>query len=153
MKRKVVHPETGNRRFFPGCIFNFRVSSRESENPIVMADFEAIPGFEPPRHIHTVEDEVFMIKEGSVIFFVADEIIEAGPGDTIYLPINIPHHFRITSELVKGTLVLAPGKMEDFFRELSVPYEGYDIPEFVTPTEEQVRHFVAVTESYGMQCL
>ncbi|WP_052273384.1 cupin domain-containing protein [Flavihumibacter solisilvae] len=153
MNRKVDHREAGNRRASPGCMFNFRVSSRESENPIVVADFEAIPGFEPPRHTHTVEDEVFMIKEGTVTFFVADEIIEAGPGDTIYLPINVPHHFRITSDKVTGTLILVPGKSEDFFRELSIPYEGYDIPEFVPPTKEQVRHFIDVTENYELQCI
>ena len=153
MNRLVNYPASGNQRFFRGCIYNFRVSSRESEHPIVVADFEALPGFEPPRHMHTTEDEVFMIKEGSVTFFIADEIIEAGPGDTIYLPINVPHHFRITSKVVKGTLVLAPGEKEDFFRELSVPYEGYETPEFEAPTEAQVRHFVAVTESYGMHCV
>src|SRR6478735_10689542 len=93
-----------NKRLFAGTIFTFRVTNKESNGSIMVADFEGTPGTEPPRHVHTIEDEVFIIKKGNVTFFVGEDIIQAGPGDTILLPVNVPHHFKITSDKVIGTL-------------------------------------------------
>ena len=143
--------ETENRRLYPGTIFNILVSAGESNNAIAIADYEAIPGSEPPRHVHSIEDEIFILKEGSITFFRGDDIIEAGAGDTVFLPVNVPHHFKITSEKVKGTLIATPGNIETFFRLLSVPYDGDTIPPVTPPTDEQINFFVSLTESFGMK--
>jgi quercetin dioxygenase-like cupin family protein len=140
-----------DRMLFPGTIFTIRVSSEESNNAIVVADFEAIPGSEPPRHVHTREDEIFIITEGTATYFVGDDIINATAGDTVYLPVNVPHHFKITSDIVKGTLIATPGNIEHFFKTFSVPFDGIEIPPVLPPSEEQIKYFVAVTESYGMR--
>jgi len=142
--------KANEKRLFGGTFFKFSVTSEESNGTIMVADFEGTPGTEPPRHVHTIEDEVFIIKKGNVTFFVGDEIIQAGAGDTILLPVNVPHHFKITSDKVIGTLIATPGNIEDFFRQLSIPYDGDGIPSFTAPTEEQIKHFVSVTESFGM---
>src|SRR6478736_4489063 len=142
--------KANEKRLFGGTVFTFRVTSEESNGSIMVADFEGTPGTEPPRHVHTIEDEVFIIKKGNVTFFVGDDIIHTGPGDTILLPVNVPHHFKITSNKVIGTLIATPGNIEDFFRQLSVPYAGNGIPSLAPPTEEQIQHFVTVTESFGM---
>jgi len=142
--------KTNEKRLFGGTVFTFRVTADESNGSIMVADFEGTPGTEPPRHVHTIEDEVFIIKKGNVTFFVGDEIIQAGPGDTILLPVNVPHHFKITSDKVIGTLIATPGNIEDFFRQLSTPYDGGIIPPVTAPTAEQIKHFVSVTESFGM---
>jgi quercetin dioxygenase-like cupin family protein len=142
---------TENRRLFPGTIFNIRVTAEESNNAISIADYEAISGSEPPRHVHTVEDEIFIIKEGTITFFRGDDIVEAGAGDIVFLPVNVPHHFKITSEKVKGTLIATPGNIESFFRQLSVPYEGDTIPPVTPPTDKQISYFVSLTESFGMK--
>ena len=142
---------TENRRLFPGIIFNFRVRAEESNNSIMVADFEAIPGCEPPRHVHSIEDEVFIIKEGYGTFYPGNEVIEAGPGDVVFFPADVPHHFKIHSEKIVGTLIATPGYIENFFRELSVPFDGDIIPSLEPPTQEQIKHFVEVTESYGMK--
>ncbi|HKZ67157.1 MAG TPA: hypothetical protein VJ111_12400 [Chitinophagaceae bacterium] len=34
---------TENRRLYPGTIFNIRITAAESNNAIVIADYEAIP--------------------------------------------------------------------------------------------------------------
>ena len=142
--------KANEKRLFGGTVFTFRVTKEESDGSIMVADFEGTPGTEPPRHVHTIEDEVFIIKKGNVTFFVGDEIIQAGAGDTIFLPVNVPHHFKITSDRVIGTLIATPGNIEDFFRQLSVPFDGDDIPSLTPPTEEQIKHFFSVSESFGM---
>ena len=135
----------------PGTVFNIRVSAAESNNSIVIADYVAIPGSEPPRHVHTLEDEVFIINEGTVTFFRGDEIIHGIAGDIVFMPKNVPHHFKITSDVVKGTLMATPADIEHFFRSLAAPFDGISIPPVVPPTEEQINYFVSQTLKFGMQ--
>lgn len=139
------------RRLFPGMIYDIRVSSSESNGSICIADLQAIPGCEPPRHVHHNEDEVFILKEGTATFFIGDDIVNAAPGDVVLLPVNVPHHFTITSAKVKATIIMTPGKLEEFFEALSVPFEGDEVPPVTPPTEEQVKYFVQTTESFGMK--
>ena len=135
----------------PGTVFNIRVSAAESNNSIVIADYVAIPGSEPPRHVHSIEDEVFMINEGTVTFFRGDEIIYGKAGDIVFLPKNVPHHFKITSGMVKGTLMATPATIEHFFRSLARPFQGTTVPPVVPPTEEEINFFVVQTLKFGMQ--
>src|ERR1700750_1354103 len=52
-------------------------------------------GFSPPRHIHTREDEVFVVLEGEAWFYVDAERHLAGPGASVYMPRGVPHTFRV----------------------------------------------------------
>jgi len=65
--------------------------------------------------------------------------------------VNIPHHFKIISDKVKGTLIATSGNIESFFRQLSVSYEGDTIPPVTPTTDEQISYFVSLTESFGMK--
>ena len=94
---------TENRRAFPGLIFNV-VPGAANDN-VFIAEVEGLAGSEPPRHVHTREDEIVVIKEGTITYFIGDETISAVAGDTVVLPKDIPHHFVITSKKMKITLI------------------------------------------------
>ena len=152
MSTKIISNQTEPRILaIPGTVFNIKVTAAESNNSIVVADYVALPGSEPPRHVHSIEDEVFRINEGTVTFFRGDEIIHAEAGDIVFLPKNVPHHFKITSDLVSGTFMATPANIEHFFRSLAAPFEGITIPPVVPPTEEQLNYFVSQTLKFGMQ--
>jgi mannose-6-phosphate isomerase-like protein (cupin superfamily) len=142
--------ETAAKMQMPGVVFNVLLPAAATNNAICIAEFEAVPGFEPFRHVHTLEDEIFIVKEGSATFFIGDEIREAVAGDLIYLPVNVPHHFETTSPVLKGLLIITPGNLENFFRELSQPYNGNGIPQAGIPSPEQITYMLAVSEKYGM---
>src|SRR5215471_5360573 len=56
------------------------------------------PGWGPPRHIHSCEDEIFYILDGSYELHVGDERRTVSAGAFAVLPRGIPHGFRnITS--------------------------------------------------------
>lgn len=135
----------------PGIVFDILVSDAESKGSIVIAEFQALPGCEPPRHVHSREDEIFMISEGEITFFIGDDIVQGKGGDTIFLPRNVPHHFVITSSYMKATVMATPSNIEHFFRSISVPYEGDTVPAAQIPTQAEVDHFVHQTMAYGMQ--
>ena len=50
------------------------------------------PGGGPALHRHQYE-EVFVVHEGQVRFFVADDEIDAGAGDVVVVPPRTPHRF------------------------------------------------------------
>jgi quercetin dioxygenase-like cupin family protein len=52
------------------------------------------PGWGPPRHIHSREDEIFYILEGSYELHVGVERRTVTAGAFAVLPRNIPHGFR-----------------------------------------------------------
>jgi len=141
---------TENRRAFPGVVFDVLLHGNANDNNIFVAEVEGLPGGEPPRHVHTLEDEVVTVKEGNITYFIGDDILFTKPGDTVVLPKNVPHHFVITSERMKVILVATSASFGDFFCSMSIPYHGKDIPVAQRPSEEKIKEIVALTESFGI---
>lgn len=52
------------------------------------------PGWGPPRHIHSREDEIFYVLEGSYELHVGDERRTISASASAILPCNVPHGFR-----------------------------------------------------------
>jgi quercetin dioxygenase-like cupin family protein len=103
-------------------------------------------GFSPPRHIHTREDEVFLVLEGEAWFDIDGERQLAGPGASVYMPRGVPHTFRVKSSVARMLGIMTPGAFEQLFRNLSVPAGERTLPEpgtvpFDVPTvmAEQIR--------------
>jgi quercetin dioxygenase-like cupin family protein len=145
---KIISNES--RRAFPGVSFNVLYLGEAPNDNVFVAEVEGLPGGEPPRHIHTFEDEIVTVKEGNITYFVGDDIISAVPGDTIVLPKNIPHHFVITSEKMRVVLVTTSASFGDFFCKLSVPYNGENIPAAQRPSEAKRKEISALMESFGI---
>jgi quercetin dioxygenase-like cupin family protein len=141
---------TENRRTFPGVMFNVLLHGNATDNNIFVAEVEGLPGGEPPRHVHTHEDEVIIVKEGNITYFIGDDIIFAKPGDTVILPKNIPHHFAIRSERMKVVLVATSASFGDFFFGISTPYHDKDIPVAQPPSREKIKELIALAESFGI---
>jgi quercetin dioxygenase-like cupin family protein len=139
-----------SRRAFPGVLFNVVMPGAAANNNVFIAEVEGLPGGEPPRHVHTFEDEVVIIKEGTITYFIGDDIISAVPGDTVVLPKNIPHHFVITSEKMKVTLITTSGSFGDFFCMLSTPYTGSNIPAVQRPSETRRKEIEALMDRFGI---
>src|SRR6516162_1935347 len=74
------------------------------------------PGWGPPRHIHSREDEIFYILEGSYELHVGDERRTVSAGASAILPRGIPHGFRnVASSDSRLLCVIAPGGLEEYF--------------------------------------
>ena len=52
-----------------------------------------IPGGESPSHSHVWEHEVFIVN-GHGTAQVEDKIFKLNPGDVVYIPPNVKHHFK-----------------------------------------------------------
>ena len=73
----------------------------------------------PPPHIHTREDEVYLVKSGTFQFFMDGMCRQAGPGATMYMPKGRMHAFKnIATVTGEQLLFVYPAGVERFFREV-----------------------------------
>lgn len=73
-------------------------------------------GWGPPRHIHSREEEIFYILEGSYELHVGDERRTVSAGASAILPRGVPHGFRnVASSPSRLLAVIAPGGLEEYF--------------------------------------
>jgi DNA-binding transcriptional MerR regulator/quercetin dioxygenase-like cupin family protein len=134
-----------------------KVSGKDTDGTMSVFEFT---GGGWPRHLHYDQDEWIYILEGEFEFHMGKERKRSrlGPGESIFIPRNVPHVWACASGKPGKILnVYQPaGKMEDFFRELGKPPKDLITAEQLvgkTYTEEQVKSLHRLFESHGMDLL
>jgi quercetin dioxygenase-like cupin family protein len=116
-------------RWYGDSLWEFLVPSEITEGKLSIFRATMPQGFSPPRHVHTREDEVFLVLDGDVCFDLDGERRLAGPGTSVYVPRGVPHTFRIQSSVARMLGVMVPGAFEQLFRRLSVPADERSLPQ------------------------
>jgi quercetin dioxygenase-like cupin family protein len=88
-----------------------------TQGQLMVGRFDVSAGEAPPYHKHSREDEVFMLIKGTALVWVDDEEMELSEGGIVYLPREIPHAYRITSEKADLLMINTPAGIEGMFRE------------------------------------
>jgi mannose-6-phosphate isomerase-like protein (cupin superfamily) len=114
--------------WYGNSLLEFLVPADASGGTISIFRSTLVAGFSPPRHVHTREDEVFMVETGDVTFWIDGRELAAGPGTTVYMPRGVPHTFRVDSDGAVILGVMTPGNFESLFRELGVPAQSRTLP-------------------------
>ena len=109
-------------------LFEFHVPSEETGGQLSVFTSTVQQGFSPPRHIHTREDEIFLLVEGEVLFDLDGKRHLAGPGTSVYMPRGVPHTFLVHSPVAKMLGVMTPGGFEELFRNLGTPADEPTLP-------------------------
>ena len=102
-------------------VLDLKVSGLDNGgNMAIFEQTSVTPGKGTPLHVHHLQDEVFYVIEGSYYFRVGDEKFHLSTGDSIFLPMKVPHAWTQVSEKGKMLVMFQPaGKMENFFVELA----------------------------------
>jgi quercetin dioxygenase-like cupin family protein len=119
----------GEARWYGDSLFEFLIPSDATGGGLSVFRATLSEGFSPPRHVHTREDEVFLVLDGDVCFDLDGRRLLAGPGTSVFMPRGIPHTFRIQSPVARMLGVIVPGAFEQLFRNLSVPARERALPE------------------------
>ena len=78
------------------------------------------PGFGPPLHRHRDAAEAFFVLEGEYLMFLEDEQYVCPAGAFVYVPRDLPHTFKVSSDRPGKKLNLfTPAAMVGFFEELA----------------------------------
>ena len=141
------------RRLYRGTsVVKFLLSSEDTNNALSIIEVHALAGTEPPRHVHDKEDEVFVIKEGEVTFFVGENMIKSYPGDVVFAPRGVAHHFKIDTPSSKILGIITPGGFDRFFWKQSVPYSaGEPIPPVGPPSQSAIDAIIKLSNEFGVR--
>ncbi len=115
-------------RWYGNSLWEFLVPNDATAGQLTVFQATMSEGFSPPRHIHTREDEVFLIREGEVCFDLDGDRQLTGPGASVYMPRGVPHTFRVESPVARMLGIMTPGAFEQLFRKLSVPAAERTLP-------------------------
>jgi quercetin dioxygenase-like cupin family protein len=100
-----------------GSTFSILLDSAATEGQLTVGRVDVERGEAPPFHMHTREDEIFMLIAGTALVWSGDEEpVELQEGGIVYLPRNVPHGYRITSERADLLMIATPGGIEGMFR-------------------------------------
>ncbi len=92
-----------------------KVGSAQTNGTFELLEIEGLGG--PPPHVHQDHDECFYIIQGSYIFTLGAEEVEASAGSIVFVPRGARHAFR-HGEGARALVFVLPANLEGFFREL-----------------------------------
>jgi quercetin dioxygenase-like cupin family protein len=139
-------------RSYMGGFYSVLISPEQNGGSFALLDMTLPKGIEPPRHTHTKEDETFYLLEGEIEFHIDDQIITAKPGDAVFAPRLVPHHFALQTPTARFLTLITPGGFANYFEAFStstetpavVPPQGPPPAEFISFMSTQLE------TSYGV---
>ncbi|HEY1919176.1 MAG TPA: cupin domain-containing protein [Streptosporangiaceae bacterium] len=99
-----------------GGIMRIMLDGEKTDGQLTMLRSAAQGGSASPVHVHADEDEIVVLLRGSGIFWAGEQRYELAEGGVAFLPRNIPHAYRFTSDTVDMPAICTPAGTEEFFR-------------------------------------
>lgn len=102
-------------------ILDLKISGSDTDGGMAVFEQTSLSqGRGTPLHVHHFQNEVFYVLEGEYFFQVGEENFTISAGDSIFLPMKLPHAWTQKSTTGKMAVIFEPaGKMEDFFVTLA----------------------------------
>ena len=150
----VHHAGDGPGTWTMGSLFEHLVSAEQTGGTLGMSLVTQPPGIATPLHRHTREAEALLVLEGAIEYRAGDETYQLTAGSFLYLPLAVPHAFRIRGRTPARFVALtAPGGLMSLYDEVGVPAAGMHIPlegEGLSMAEEIAR-WNEVGPRYGLE--
>lgn len=145
---------TSNLRAYAGGFFRVLVSPEQTGGSFALIDVTVPKGGEPPRHVHTREDETFYVLAGTVRFEIGDTVTIGQVGQAVFAPRNVEHQFIIQSEQARMLTFLTPGDFANYFIEFSQPIDQepavVKAPQGPPPADMMAHLIARLSGGYGI---
>ena len=110
-----------------GAVLEIVIGGDQTGGAYAVAEDRSSPGFGPPPHVHTNEDEAFYVIEGEYLFGGDDGEVHAGPGTFVHAPKGHLHWWRNVGEGPGRHLeIFVPARLERMFEEIGEPVDDPD---------------------------
>jgi mannose-6-phosphate isomerase-like protein (cupin superfamily) len=141
----IVQPEAGKNLHFPGGdVASIMLSGEQTGGTLAVVACTQAPDSGPPLHIHSNEDELFLIVEGHYSFFTNERWVEVGAGGAVYLPKGIAHRYRnIGTTTGRHWVITTPSGWELFMTQYA--------NELANPDGPDPNRMVAITREHGIE--
>jgi quercetin dioxygenase-like cupin family protein len=100
-----------------GSTLEVLADSAVSDGQVLIMRANAARGSGVPVHVHQREDEIFVLLDGALTVWAGDQRRELFGGGVAVLPKGIPHTYFVTADVATILEVIAPGGLEQAFRE------------------------------------
>lgn len=122
-------PGTGRGTWAMNSLFEQVLESPPGTDRLGVALVTQPPGVATPLHRHTRESEAFYLLEGRMDYRAGENEYALYPGCFIYLPVGLPHAFRIRGdEPARFLAMVDPGGLLQLYDEVGVPAGGLRLP-------------------------
>ncbi|MER6808916.1 cupin domain-containing protein [Spirillospora sp. NPDC000708] len=112
--------------WFLGGQVRVLVPGKATGGALSVMEFTDSAGHAPPLHVHEDEEEIWIVLDGRVSFFVGDERFDLEPGQVAHGPRGVAHGYLVRSATARLAAVFAPGRVEDWFTANGSPVAGLD---------------------------
>ena len=138
---------------YQGGYIKVLISPEETSGSMALFELTMPRGGEPPKHLHTLEEETFYILEGELEFYLGESVATISPCDVIFAPRNIVHGFRILTNHAKILTLITPGDFLNHFRESGNEESGETelVPPSGPPPQDVVEKLaIRLAERFGV---
>jgi quercetin dioxygenase-like cupin family protein len=150
----VTTDDAGHALWSVGALMVIKATATTTGGAFALIDHLAGPGYETPYHVHHAEDEFFYVLSGAIECFSGahgGEVVRVQTHDTVFLPRDIPHGFRVVSDEPCRMLIgLTPGGLEAFYIAAGEDAGAQDVPPSAEP---DIAALTALASNYDLEIL
>ena len=136
---------------FFGALTTFKATGETTAGRLMVIEHVAPRGIGSPLHVHHREDEWFYVLEGELTIWRDGELVQAGAGDFVFGPRDVPHTFIVSSDEARFLLATTPADFEGFVRALAQPVETLVDPAPAGPPDMDA--IMAAAAEYGVEII
>ena len=132
--------------WFANSLMRVLADATTTGGQLALIEQRAPRGFSPPTHVHSREDQLLFVVDGSITARLGDDDRVVGAGECVWLPRGTAHTFRVDSDEARLIEITTPGGFEQFHVELGTPATEARIPD---PGPVDVAAMAAGSARYG----
>lgn len=153
MKHSAIirNPLEGKRIAIVGDVYRFLATGDETDGKFATFEATVRPGGGPPPHIHSREEESFLVLEGEMTFQLGKDRFVACEGTFVNMPVGSLHCFKNESDKTARLLIsLAPAGLERMFLEVGTPLSR-DVETAPPPNHADIEKLLEAAPRYGVE--
>lgn len=144
-------PNEGRSIGIVGDVYRFLATGEETDGKYATLKAIVPQGSGPPPHIHSREEESFLVLEGEMTFQLGEDRIVAGEGTFLNMPVGSLHCFRNESDTTARLLnSVAPAGLEQMFFEVGQPLAD-DAETAPPPSQANIDRLLEAAPRYGVE--
>jgi quercetin dioxygenase-like cupin family protein len=148
----IVQPGMGKELHAFGDVLTVMLTGSQTGNQLAVMYEETPPGGGPPPHVHSREDEIFLVMDGRISYCVDDEWTEVAPGGVAYLPRGSAHTFRNIGDTPSHHwIITTPAGFENFFARCADEFAKASAPDMGRIVEIFNEHGLTIIEEQRSQ--
>ena len=147
LKPTIAQPDTGKDLHAFGDVLSVMIGGEQTSGTFTVMFDLTTPGGGPPSHVHANEDELFLVVEGHISYFVGGQWTEVGGGGAVYLPRGNVHCYRNVGTMPSRKWNLTtPSGFEGFFARCADEFAHDGGPDMQRIVEIHQEHGITLVD-------